>query len=194
MHAYPYKILDPIHGFIRFDALEQTLIDSLPFQRLRYIRQMGVTYFLYPGTNHTRFEHSLGVMELVTRIFDIVVSRHNQIINLGLTEEQLCYWRKILRLAALCHDMGHLPFSHTAEKKILGPKGHEKMTYKILQDSRMHFIKEALGEKAIEDVSKLAIDGDVLAKLAPDLKMTPLERLFAKITTKDNFGAIASII
>lgn len=189
MHSYPYKVLDPIHGFIRFDALEQKVIDSLPFQRLRYIRQMGVTYFLYPGTNHTRFEHSLGVMELATRIFDVLFSKENQIINLQLSQEELLYWRRIIRLAALCHDMGHLPFSHTAEKVVLGPKGHEKMTYKILQDRSMNFIKETLGERALEDIIKLAIDSDVLASVASHLTMTPLEGLFAKIITEDNFGA-----
>jgi HD superfamily phosphohydrolase len=189
MHSYPYKILDPIHGFIRFDALEQKLIDSMPFQRLRYIRQMGVTYFLYPGAHHTRFEHSLGVMELATRIFDVLVSKHNQIVDLKLSNEELHYWRRIVRLAALCHDMGHLPFSHTAEKKILGPKGHEMMAYTILQDQSMHFIKEALGKGALEDIAKLAIDGDVLMTLVPHVKITPLERVFANIITEDNFGA-----
>jgi len=187
MHLHAYKILDPIHGFIRFDALEQQLIESPFFQRLRYIRQMGVSYLIYPGTNHTRFEHSLGVMELSGRIFDTLVSEQNQVVDLKLSNEQLVYWRKIVRLSALCHDMGHLPFSHTAEQKVLGKKGHEMMTYKMLQ--KMHFIKEALGATALDDVAKLAIDGDVLANLAPHLTMTPIERVFGKIITEDNFGA-----
>jgi len=112
--TYPFKICDPVHGFIRFGELEQRVIDSRPFQRLRYIRQMGVAYLIYPGATHTRFEHSLGVMELVTRIYNTI--------SHDLPEERVAYWRQILRLAALCHDMGHLPFSHTAEQVLL-PEG-----------------------------------------------------------------------
>ena len=64
------KIYDAVHGFIRFNELERRLIDSEPFQRLHYIHQLGIAYIVYPGATHTRFEHSLGAMELATRIFD----------------------------------------------------------------------------------------------------------------------------
>ena len=63
------RIYDPVHGFIRFDEHEKRLINSFPFQRLHYIRQLGLAYFVYPGATHTRFEHSLGVMELATRMY-----------------------------------------------------------------------------------------------------------------------------
>src|SRR2546423_984318 len=64
------KIYDSVHRFIHIDELESDLIKTLPFQRLHYIHQLGVTFFVYPGGTHRRFEHSLGVMELATRIYD----------------------------------------------------------------------------------------------------------------------------
>src|SRR3982751_6175109 len=64
------KIYDSVHGFIPFDEFEKELIDSLPFQRLHYIHQLGIAYLVYPGATHTRFEHSLGVMQLASFMFD----------------------------------------------------------------------------------------------------------------------------
>ena len=68
------KIYDPVHRFIHIDEIESDLINTAPFQRLHYIHQLGVTYFVYPGGTHRRFEHSLGVMELATRIYDEITS------------------------------------------------------------------------------------------------------------------------
>ena len=67
------KIYDPVHGFIRLSALERDLIDSYAFQRLHYIHQLGVASLVYPGASHTRFEHSLGVMEVATEMFDRIL-------------------------------------------------------------------------------------------------------------------------
>jgi len=64
------KVYDPIHGFIRFDDNEKMLIDSFAFQRLHYIHQLGGAYLVFPGATHSRFEHSLGVMELSSRIYE----------------------------------------------------------------------------------------------------------------------------
>ena len=120
------KIYDSVHRFIHIDLLESDLINSRPFQRLYYIHQLGVTYFVYPGGTHRRFEHSLGVMELATRIYDEVtmgdiptylVENSQKLLKSFLPiagSETYRYWRRILRMGALCHDLGHLPFSHTA--------------------------------------------------------------------------------
>jgi HD superfamily phosphohydrolase len=64
------RVRDPIHGFIHLTKQELNLVESAPFRRLRNIRQLALTYLVYPGAMHTRFEHSLGVMELATRAFD----------------------------------------------------------------------------------------------------------------------------
>ena len=72
-----HEIRDPIHIFIKLFSEERKVLDSLPFQRLRYIHQLALTYLVYPGTTHKRFEHSLGVMELASRVFDVVTDPQN---------------------------------------------------------------------------------------------------------------------
>ncbi len=180
--SYPFKICDPVHGFIRFGSAEAGVIDSAPFQRLRYIHQMGTAYLVYPGANHTRFEHSLGVMELVGRIYAILTAPHNQIFPLGKSVEELNYWLLVVRLAALCHDMGHLPFSHTAEKSLLPDGGHEQMTLAMIHSPELKAIWKTIGASVEEDVAKLAVD-------YPSKQLSPWERVLSQIITEDNFGA-----
>ncbi len=156
------KIFDPIHGFIVINQLEQELIDSFPFQRLRYIHQLGNVFLVYPGATHTRFEHSLGVMHLATEIFDQVSE--------GFAPGDVAYLRQILRLAALCHDIGHLPFSHTAEKRLVGLHGHEKWTERIIPSHYLQPIWEKLGKEfpghsIAEDVAKIATGKEGLAEV-----------------------------
>ena len=180
--SYPFKICDPVHGFIRFGSLEQKLIDSAAFQRLRYIQQMGTAYLVYPGATHTRFEHSLGVMELAGRIYGNLTAPHNQVVPLDKSPEELSYWLLILRLAALCHDLGHLPFSHTAEKSLLPDGGHEQMTLALIRSQELKPIWHAIGPEAENDVVKLAV-------AAPDISLTSWEKVLSQVITEDNFGA-----
>src|SRR5271169_4811252 len=72
-----HEIRDPIHGFIKLDSEERKLVNSRPFQRLRFIHQLALTYLVYPGATHRRFEHSLGVMEVASRIYDVVTNPQN---------------------------------------------------------------------------------------------------------------------
>ena len=115
--AAPFEIRDPIHGFIELDEWEREIVNHPVFQRLRRIRQLGLTDMVYPGATHTRFEHSLGVMHVATRMFDAIVDRRSDFLratykydDAGLKRD-----RRILRFAALLHDVGHAPFSHTGE-------------------------------------------------------------------------------
>ena len=132
-------IRDPIHNFIRLDSDERRVLNSRPVQRMRHIHQLAMSYLVYPGTTHRRFEHSLGVMELAGRVFDVVTATHNvhptvrEVVPEIATADSLGYWRKVLRMAALCHDIGHLPFSHAAEKELL-PEGwnHERITTELI--------------------------------------------------------------
>src|SRR5436189_5461110 len=124
MAKHLHEIRDPIHNFIRVETPERKVLDSRPFQRLRHIHQLAMTYLVYPGATHRRFEHSLGVMELAGRVFDIVTDPshiHSQARGVfpDLSGAQREYWRRALRMAALCHDLGHLPFSHAAEHELL---------------------------------------------------------------------------
>ena len=68
--AKPYEIRDPIHGLVQFNDLEREIINSKPFQRLRRIKQLAWTDYVYPGAVHNRFEHSIGVMHVAGRMFD----------------------------------------------------------------------------------------------------------------------------
>lgn len=180
------KIYDSVHGFIRFNPLESQLIDSFPFQRLHYIHQLGISYLVYPGGTHSRFEHSIGVMELAGRIFDWIMSQYPD-------AEDLDYWRQIVRLSALCHDLGHLPFSHVAEKVLLGAGGHEKWTLAIIQSHYLKPIWEKLAETTrrdvVSDLIKISIGEKKLTEMGDSLRFSPWERVLTEIITGDFFGA-----
>lgn len=143
---------------------------------------MGMAYLIYPGATHTRFEHSLGVMDLASRMYDTLLAPRNRIASLTLGEEEVLYWREILRLAALCHDFGHLPFSHTAETPLLGHGGHEKMTRELISHEDLKPIWATLGPRAHEDILKLATSDS-------GFQLTSWERVLSQIITEDNFGA-----
>lgn len=123
---------DPVHGLIKLTDLEVRLIDQIPFQRLRGIKQLAMAHLVYPGALHTRFDHSIGTLHTASRILDRVASR-----------ERLCCSDIVaVRLAALLHDLGHGPFSHVSEYLLSlhntlsdsGPmeKIHEKLTVDII--------------------------------------------------------------
>ena len=96
-----HEIRDPIHVFVRLDSDERRVLDSAPFQRLRHIHQLALTYLVYPGATHKRFEHSLGVMELADRVFDIVTHPNNltdeirDLLTPLRSSKQLSYWRQV---------------------------------------------------------------------------------------------------
>ena len=135
---------DPIYGFVRVEDHELKVIDSVYFQRLRYIKQLGVAYLVFPSAHHTRFEHSIGVMELATRIYN----------SLGLKDKRLL---QIVRLAGLLHDIGHPPFSHTTEV-LLGDKSHEDVGYKAITEGPVGEIlkREGFSYDEIELIARLA--------------------------------------
>jgi HD superfamily phosphohydrolase len=107
----------PIHGFIRLNAWEKALVETRVFQRLRRIRQLAWTDYVYPGAMHTRFEHSLGVMHVATLLFDSIVKNSKSVLidGYGYDEHGLAAARQKIRIAALLHDVGHAPFSHASE-------------------------------------------------------------------------------
>ncbi len=112
-----YEIRDPIHGFVTLDEWERDIINHRVFQRLRRIRQLSLTDMVYPGAMHTRFEHSLGVMHVATRMFDQIKERRLEFLKseLKFNEDGLGRDRALVRLSSLLHDVGHAPFSHAAE-------------------------------------------------------------------------------
>jgi hypothetical protein len=111
-----YEIRDPVHGFIKITGWERDIINEPAFQRLRRIKQLAWTDMVYPGASHSRLEHSLGVMHVVSSLFDSIVMRQKDFLaGLGYNDSGLDRLRSLIRLAALLHDIGHSPFSHAGE-------------------------------------------------------------------------------
>jgi HD superfamily phosphohydrolase len=137
------RVRCPVHGFITFSKNERKIIDHPAFQRLRHVRQLALEYLAYPGAVHTRFEHSLGVMELATQAFDRLLSRHRGEIVDDLKEVPelndltIEKSRQVARLMGLLHDVGHPAFAHAGESGIPGKKKHE--------DVSIHVISNVLG-------------------------------------------------
>jgi HD superfamily phosphohydrolase len=196
MKKSSHEFRDPVHVFIRLDPDERRVVDSDPFQRLRHIHQLAMTFHVYPGATHRRFEHSLGCMELATRIFDTITRPENLA---GLPDEvrerlfashdqsALPYWRKVLRLAALCHDIGHLPFSHAAEDLLPPGTSHETMTRRlILEEMRELWADLSDPKPNPEQIAKIAVGVKEAKGLPP---FTSWETILSEIITGDVFGA-----
>ena len=150
------QIRDPIHGFVEVSDLELKVIDSPPFQRLRNIRQLATSYLVYPGAEHTRFGHSIGVMYLVSKAFDSAVNNFKLRNNRELfceTEEK--WYRQILRLIALTHDLGHAPFSHAFEA-IFGKEQKDSARGKRIKHE--HFTMKIICETEIANCIKQISD------------------------------------
>ena len=133
---------DPIHGFIHADAFEKALIDSRPLQRLRSIRQLGFAHLVFPGAEHSRFGHVLGAMELAGRVYDAVAVRSEGVLD----PDRRSLTRRLVRAAALLHDIGHAPFSHSAEDLFEGGIDHEQMTAHLLGLSEIERIFDRWGD------------------------------------------------
>ena len=191
MAKHEHEFRDPIHAFVTVRGDERRVIDSRPFQRLRHIHQLALTYLVYPGATHKRFEHSLGVMELASRIFDRVTKpdniKHDEVRQIIPDQDGLRYWRSVLRVAALCHDIGHLPFSHAAEEELL-PEGydHERLTANLILESELADLwPELTPPLTPEHIVKVAVG----PKKARDLQFTSWEILLAEMITGDSFGS-----
>jgi HD superfamily phosphohydrolase len=159
------EIRDPIHGLIEYSSLEERVINSRAFQRLRGIHQLAMAYLVYPGALHTRFDHSLGVMHVAGEMAASLNARYGD--ELFGSED-----RDTIRLAALLHDVGHGPFSHVSETplaalsrdqellrqpKINPEKLHEQVTIDIVTHDRE--LQAILGERRFEIVKIIGHQG-----------------------------------
>jgi len=189
-------IRDPVHEYITLSDNELRLVDSPWFQRLRHVRQNGPTRLVYPSSVGTRFEHSLGVMEIATQILKAALSpgndgtkevveaflrkaRHDLRKYLGMScrkhPEDTCQrLQEVLRFACLCHDLGHLPLSHTTERALddvlqgtflqvffEGPALHELLSAEVVRHLSM-------GHRPL--ISKEHAKGVILILLGPPNK------------------------
>ncbi len=128
------RIRDPVHGLIVFspkseiEQLAWRLLDAEEFQRLRRIRQLGFSELVYPGATHTRFAHSIGAFHTGRSLVSLLKSMLGQQFSQDHADVATC--------AALLHDLGHGPFSHTFEGVLKGreaSKKHEKWTVEIIR-------------------------------------------------------------
>ena len=150
------SIRDPVHGFIRADPLEAALIASRPFQRLRFIHQLGFTCLVYPGAEHSRFGHALGAMHLAGRVYDALSAKSDGLLPAGAAALE----RRLVRAAALLHDLGHAPFSHSAEELFALGIDHEEMTRRLIHTPEIEQIFARLGDGlAAADVTRLLSGG-----------------------------------
>ena len=189
MTKHFHEIRDAIHIFARLDSDERKVLDSRPFQRLRHIHQLALTHLVYPGATHKRFEHSLGVMELAERVFRVITDKENlddRVREVVPHSDELVVWRRVLRMAALCHDIGHLPFSHAAEKQLLPDgKTHEDLTVELINSKEMSEIWEGLGFPLRPDkIAKIAVG----PKKMKGVIFSPWERILSEIIVGDSFG------
>ncbi|XP_053101217.1 deoxynucleoside triphosphate triphosphohydrolase SAMHD1 isoform X2 [Hemicordylus capensis] len=131
-HADMLKVFnDPIHGHIEIHPLLVRIIDTPQFQRLRYIKQLGGTYYVFPGASHNRFEHSIGVGHLAGCLVRALQERQPELeINL---RDILC-----VQIAGLCHDLGHGPFSHMFDGRFI-PLARPGLNWKHEQASVQMF-------------------------------------------------------
>uniref|UniRef100_A0A8C6NS54 Deoxynucleoside triphosphate triphosphohydrolase SAMHD1 n=1 Tax=Nothobranchius furzeri TaxID=105023 RepID=A0A8C6NS54_NOTFU len=113
---------DPIHGHMDLHPLLIKFIDTLQFQRLRYIKQLGGTYYVFPGASHNRFEHSIGVGYLAGQLVQALNERQPEL--LISRRDILC-----VQIAGLCHDLGHGPFSHMFDGMFM-PRARPQLNWK----------------------------------------------------------------
>src|ERR1043165_5253550 len=121
MHTNKRKIInDPIYGFVSIPSdLIYDLINHPHFQRLRRIKQLGLTNLVYPGALHTRLHHAMGAMHLMTSAIEVLRAK-----GISITDEEA----KGVTIAILLHDIGHGPFSHALEHSIVNNLNHEDIS------------------------------------------------------------------
>ena len=136
-------IRDPLWNTIRLDPIAAQIVDTVEFQRLRYIRQLGFTHLVYPGATHTRFDHALGVYHLTTVALDRI--RENP-----RTPPEVLQDGHLIPYAALLHDIGHYPFSHALEELEAEyvPTHHEEVSKQFLASPSLRDALVPLGSSA----------------------------------------------
>ncbi|HET7111084.1 MAG TPA: HD domain-containing protein, partial [Gemmatimonadales bacterium] len=195
----PDVIRDPLWDNIRLDAAALAVLDTPPVQRLRYIRQLGHAFLVYPGATHTRFEHALGAYHLTCRALGSLADRGELD---SVPEDE----RVAVRLAALLHDIGHYPFSHALEEA--GFPSHEAQGVSLLPKGELGVVLRSIGGDGLaERIGALirgrspsplqglisgSLDLDKIDYLSRDARMcgvpygtVDVDRLLAAITVVD---------
>ncbi len=142
----PGKVIkDPVHGFIELNKIQEELLEQPELQRLAWIKQLGLTFLVYPGAHQTRLEHSLGTSHLAGKVAE----------KLSLDEKE----KKTLEVAGMLHDLGHAPFSHTVEEVM--PRDHMEITKGLIKGEE----KTSNRNKIPEIIEKHGLNPEKIAKL-----------------------------
>lgn len=160
-------IIDPIHDFVRVRNQELQIVDNPIFQRLRRIRQLSGAHLVYPGAQHTRFEHSLGTMHIASQAASVL--KEKGYLNQDDIED--------VRIAALLHDIGHGPFSHLFEEVLHEKKiSHEDYGLKIILSTEIGdtlsssgFDKKFIADLAFGNSKKQFMNEIVSGALSADM-------------------------
>lgn len=190
------KILnDPVHGFIKIPtAFIYDLLEDPWFQRLRFIKQLGLTDMVYPGATHSRFLHSLGALHLMNQALAGLRKK-----NIQISDEEY----EAALIAILCHDLGHGPFSHSLEFNISGKISHEDISLvvmKILNEKYRGKMERAISmyngtypRRFFNDLISSQLDMDRLDYLLRDSFYTGViegsvgsDRIISMLNTSDN--------
>jgi hypothetical protein len=138
---------DPLWNNIRLDPLALALLETPVVQRLRYVRQLGLAFLVYPGATHSRFEHALGAWHLAGMAMRLLDER-GALAGISLRDQQ------VVRAAALLHDVGHYPFSHALEE--IGVTDHEEVARPLITEGIIgERLRDALGASAPDEVFAL---------------------------------------
>uniref|UniRef100_A0A8C5QFH3 HD domain-containing protein n=1 Tax=Leptobrachium leishanense TaxID=445787 RepID=A0A8C5QFH3_9ANUR len=163
---------DPIHGHIELHPLLVRIIDTPQFQRLRYIKQLGGCYYVFPGASHNRFEHSIGVCHLAGCLVQALHDRQPEL-EIDPIRDILC-----VQIAGLCHDLGHGPFSHMFDGRFMPL--HEsmsvKMLYHLIESNGLDEVMKEYGLRLPEDLKFIEeqIAGPPLKLREEQLHSTPV--------------------
>ena len=143
-------IRDPLWDTIRLDDAAVAIVDSAAFQRLRYIKQLGLAHLVYPGATHTRFDHAVGVYHLANQALRLLDMR-------GALRDVTQDQRRIVPYAALLHDIGHYPYSHALEEleEDRIPGHHEALVGHFLSDDQVRSALQGVQPGAAKDVEAL---------------------------------------
>jgi hypothetical protein len=134
-------IRDSVYGDINLNSFEVQVMDTPQFQRIRRIKQLGLISLIYPGANHSRFEHCIGTMNLASKLAS----------HLNLSDDEI----ELVRISGLLHDIGHGPFSHVSEGVLSFP--HEELTRYVIEETSLHdILNEKFDTSQIVDI----INGD----------------------------------
>lgn len=149
-------IFDNIHGYIEVDPIAKSIIDTTEFQRLRRIHQDGVLYYVFPTANHSRFEHSIGTYYLTKKMINTIARKQKEI---NITSEII----KVVSIAGLCHDLGHMMYSHLFDDLFLSKIKLEDESLKI-HENRSVLILNNIVKKYKINISnnELQVIGDLI--------------------------------